>query len=195
MLSFYCYRFRVAMAVATEKIYKCGHCGTTNDSLESLKQHMLSSHMAPQLHPTAAGDAQLSQQVVQQQVPQLGTQVVSQVVPQQVTSDIEQESNSLVVTQPKTIDAAQTSQSLMIPPVPPQPDVIRAKPPGKFKCGHCGIIVTTMDKLKSHMLTTHVNDQTGEYAGQRQQQVQQPVQAAQPQVLASPPVKGKRYTV
>lgn len=35
----------------TEKIYKCGHCGDTNDSLESLKQHMVSVHMPTQAPP------------------------------------------------------------------------------------------------------------------------------------------------
>ncbi|XP_067932695.1 zinc finger protein 823-like isoform X2 [Watersipora subatra] len=147
------------MAMATEKIYKCGHCGTTNDSLESLKQHMLNSHMTPQLEPvSAASDSLLPQQIV--------SQVVPHIVP---------ESTSSVIAHTK-LDESLHVNPLHMAPAPSQPIT---KPPGKFKCGHCGIIVTTMDKLKSHMLTTHVNDQTGEYAGQRQQQVasQQPSDA------------------
>lgn len=138
--------------MATEKIYKCGHCGTTNDSLESLKQHMLSTHMssthlAPQLEP-ASGDAPMQQQVIPQLISQETT-----------------ESSSSIVTHPKFGELPQVSHSQVSSH--PGPTEMRTKPPGRFKCGHCGIIVTTMDKLKSHMLTTHVNDQTGEYAGQQ----------------------------
>jgi len=117
------------MATATDKIYKCGHCGTTNDSLDSLKQHMLEAHMSnPPSQPNAAAGDSLS-------------------------LPVEKPSTSSVVSVPK--------------PVQPTDPPSEPKPAGRFKCGHCGIIVATMDKLKSHMLTTHVNDQTGEHAGQQ----------------------------
>lgn len=118
------------MATA-EKIYKCGHCGTTNDSLESLKQHMLDVHMSGPVNPVNQ---------------------VTQVTDDSPIKQSPEPSTSSVVSVPKPVQ------------VTPQAE---PKPAGRFKCGHCGIIVATMDKLKSHMLTTHVNDQTGEHAGQQ----------------------------
>lgn len=70
---------------ATEKIYKCGHCGDTNDSLESLKQHMVSVHMPAQL-PAAT---------IHQQTP-----VASTSAPELMVIDAEQlQPNQLTVQQ------------------------------------------------------------------------------------------------
>ena len=116
------------MAAAPDKIYKCGHCGMTNDSLESLKHHMLTAHMPTQPEDSlaAAGDATVPQQPVT-------AQVAIPIQPDPSTSSVE--------TQPKAPEG-----------IAPATDK-----PGRYKCGHCGIIVASMDKLKSHMLTSHVS--------------------------------------
>lgn len=104
---------------AAEKIYKCGHCGATNDSLESLKQHMVDVHM-----PTAP-------------------QITPQFQPEPVEIS---HAGSVAVEKPMDLDADQTSV----------PEAAEKK--GKFKCGHCGVIVTSMDGLKNHMIEAHVKD-------------------------------------
>lgn len=118
------------MAAQPDKIYKCGHCGMTNDSLESLKTHMLTAHMPAQPEaPAAAGDAPQQEEAIPAQAP---------IDP----------STSTVETAPKA------------PPVVPNTDK-----PGRYKCGHCGIIVASMEKLKSHMLTSHVSaDNSGDHS-------------------------------
>lgn len=123
-----------------EKIYKCGHCGTTNDSLESLKQHMLDAHMSGGAIHTG-----------------------------NVNPILSEASTSSIVSEPKHMEESSVMPSEPPPPLTtlPGPDIPKEKPPGKFKCGHCGIIVSTMDKLKSHMLTTHVSDQAGQHANQQ----------------------------
>lgn len=105
--------------VTAEKIYKCGHCGATNDSLMSLKQHMVDVHMPNmQMHQT-----QQHQQ------------------PQSV------QSQSMVEAPNISTDDSQTQSSF---------DAKRKTT--KFKCGHCGILVASVDELRSHMLSDHVED-------------------------------------
>lgn len=112
--------FFVARMAAAEKIYKCGHCGATNDSLESLKQHMVEVHM-----PAA---------------PQISPQFHSE--PVEISHPA-----AIAVGKPMEVDAE-----------PPPPLSEPAEKKGKFKCGHCGVIVTSMDGLKNHMIEAHVKD-------------------------------------
>lgn len=121
------------MAAAPDKIYKCGHCGMTNDSLESLKTHMLTAHMPTQPEDPMSDPGEVA-------VPQVQTPV-----PTIISAPLDP-STSSVETQPK-------ASTVSIP---------AADKPGRYKCGHCGIIVASMDKLKSHMLTSHVTSQADE---------------------------------
>lgn len=106
----------------TEKIYKCGHCGDTNDSLESLKEHMVSVHVSGQQTRIIAGAVQ----------------------------------------QPAAAVASTSAEMMVIDTEQPAPNPMPApeplKKPSKFKCGNCGILVGSMDELKSHMLSDHVKD-------------------------------------
>lgn len=118
------------MAAHPEKIYKCGHCGDVNESLESLKHHMVSMHMPSQETPVSSHmDTSMA-----------STSHMDASMPSTSSGDMP----STMVTDDEQSQASMSSLD---------------RRPGKFKCGHCGIIVSYMDDLKSHMLTQHVKDQ------------------------------------